>query len=343
MSDPSRNRLRKPLRIPIAFCALALPALLLSAPAAADCSFAGGNALGTATISLPVQISVPRNTAVGSILYDSSWVTAGPTSIVCTGTIAQNWGYASPMVPVPGYSNVYQTPVSGIGIKTGWANWLSGSPSVDSTALVSPPASLSVPNPSPTPYGPMGRYRLQLVVTGPVMPGTISLPGLLAQASYGALTVNQLVVAGSTNIVAPACTVQNTSVVVNMPTISASALPAAGATAGQTGFNISLSCTGATAVTMTLTDAAQPGNTSSSLSLATGSSAGGVAYQILYNGTPVSYGPDSANAGNLNQFNVGTMAGAGAMNIPLAARYVRTGTVTPGSANANATFTMSYQ
>ncbi|KAF7964081.1 hypothetical protein AWV80_02450 [Cupriavidus sp. UYMU48A] len=245
-----------------------LPALWLPTPAAADCSFAAGSGLGTATISLPVQISVPRNTPAGSILYDSNWVTAGPTSIVCQGTIVQKWGYASPMVPVPGYSNVYQTPVSGIGIKTAWANWLSGSPTIDSAALVSPPATLSVPNPSPTPYGPMGRYRLQLIVTGPVMPGIITLPGLLAQASYGTLNVNQLAVPGSTNIVAPACTVQNTSVVVNMPTISASALRAAGATAGQTGFNISLSCSGATAVTMTITDATQPGNVSSNLSLA---------------------------------------------------------------------------
>ncbi|ODV43222.1 hypothetical protein AWV79_19355 [Cupriavidus sp. UYMMa02A] len=128
-----------------------------------------------------------------------------------------------------------------------------------------------------------------------------------------------------------------------MPTISASALRAAGATAGQTGFNISLSCSGATAVTMTITDATQPGNVSSNLSLASKSGARGVAYQILYQGTPVSFGPDSANAGNLNQFNVGTLTGAANLTIPLAARYVRTGTVTPGSAVANATFTMSYQ
>ncbi|MGN5478794.1 fimbrial protein [Cupriavidus basilensis] len=45
----------------------------------------------------------------------------------------------------------------------------------------------------------------------------------------------------------------------------------------------------------------------------------------------------------MNQFNVGTLTGAANLTIPLAARYVRTGTVTPGSAVANATFTMSYQ
>ncbi|MDQ0141096.1 fimbrial protein [Cupriavidus necator] len=331
------------LRRAIVSCTLALAALLLSVPAAADCSFVSGNARGIATISLPVQLSVPRNTAAGTILYDSGWVTAGPTSIVCTGTVMQNWGYASPMVAVPGYSNVYRTPVNGIGIKTGWANWLSGSPDVDSTALVSPEASQAVANPSTTPYGPMGRYRLQFVVTGPVMPGTITLPALLGQASYGSLIVNQLTVAGNTNIVAPACTVQNTSVVVNMPTVSASALPAAGTTAGRTGFNISLSCSGATAITMTLTDASQPGNAGSNLSLGQGSGAGGVAYQILYNGTPVSFGPDSATAGNLNQFNVGTIAGATTVTIPMAARYIRTGPLTPGTALANATFTMSYQ
>jgi type 1 fimbria pilin len=317
--------------------------MCLASPAVADCIFKSGS-LGTATISLPATLSVPRNTPVGTVVYDSNWATAGPTSIDCIGTFQGTSGYANPMQVVPGYSNVYQTTVTGIGIKAGWANWMSGSPTIDSAALLSPPPA-TPPNTDAvwTPYGPMGRYRVQLIVTGPVMPGTITLPGLLAQASYGSLTINQLMMAGNTQIVAPACTVQNTSVTVNMPTVSPTAFPAAGSTAGQTRFNISLNCSGPTAIAMTLTDATQPGNTGSNLSLASGSSATGVAYQILYNGTPMSYGPDSAVAGNLHQFNVGTVTGASGIQVPLAARYIRTGTVTPGPANAIATFTMSYQ
>lgn len=326
----------------VRLCALLAWGMCLASPAVADCKIASG-APGIATISLPATLSVPRNKPAGTVLYDSDWVSAGSISISCLGTFQVTSGYASPMQLAPGYGNVYQTTVTGIGIKAGWANWMSGTPSIDSVALASPPVSQAITNTNWTPYGPMGRFRMQLVVTGPVMPGTVTLPGLLGQASYGSLTVNQLMVAGTTQIIAPACTVQNTSVTVNMPKVSASAFPATGSTAGQTGFNISLNCTGPTIVAMTITDATQPGNTSSNLSLASGSSATGVAYQILYNGTPVSYGPDSAEAGNLHQINVGTTSGASNLQIPLAARYIRTNTVTPGSANANATFTMSYQ
>ncbi|MEC3765919.1 fimbrial protein [Cupriavidus sp. SS-3] len=323
-------------------CALLLWSMSLASPATADCIVTSGNP-GTATISLPATISVPRDTPTGTVLYDSNWVAAGPVNISCSGTFQYTYGYASPMQLVPGYSNVYQTTVAGIGIKAGWANWMSGTPSIDSAPLASPPVSQAITNQAWTPYGPMSRYRMQMVVTGPVRPGTVTLPPLLAQASYGSLTVAQLMISGNTQIIAPACTVQTPSLTVNMPPLSASAFQATGSTAGQTAFRLLLSCSGPTAIAMTLTDATQPGNTGSNLSLASGSSAGGVAYQILYNGTPMSFGPASAVAGNLHQFNVGTVTGASDMQVPLTARYIRTGTVTPGTANAAATFTMSYQ
>ncbi|WP_432259191.1 fimbrial protein [Cupriavidus sp. TMH.W2] len=323
-------------------CALLLWSMSLASPAAADCGVASGNP-GTATIPLPATISVPRNTPVGTVLYDSNWTVAGPVSVSCQGTFQLTYGFSSPMQLAPGYSNVYQSTVTGIGIKAGWTNGMSGSPNFDITLMTSPATSQAVTNQAWTPYGPMSRYRVQMIVTGPVMPGTVTLPALLAQASYGSLTVAQLMISGNTQIIVPACTVQNASVTVNMPKVSASAFQATGSTAGQTGFKLLLSCSGPTAVAMTLTDATQPGNTGSNLSLASGSSAGGVAYQILYNGTPMSFGPASAVAGNLHQFNVGTVTGVSNMQVPLIARYIRTGTVTPGTANAAATFTMSYQ
>ena len=95
---------------------------------------------------------------------------------------------------------------------------------------------------------------------------------------------------------------------------------------------------------MTLTDATTPSNTTNTLTLASDSVATGVGFQLLYNGNPVSFGPDSAAAGNLNQFSVmASPATGGPVNIPFTARFIRTGTVTPGLATANATFTMSYQ
>jgi len=61
------------------------------------------------------------------------------------------------------------------------------------------------------------------------------------------------------------------------------------------------------------------------------------------NGKVISYGPDSAIANNVNQFSVGSVSTSGILAIPFIARYVRTGPITPGTADANATFTMNYQ
>ncbi len=96
---------------------------------------------------------------------------------------------------------------------------------------------------------------------------------------------------------------------------------------------------------LTLTDAVSPGNRSSNLSLLPGpATASGVSVQILRgDGTPVSYGPDSAETGNPNQWQVGEFGNV-IVTIPFKARYIQTATsVRPGSANAAATFTMSYQ
>jgi hypothetical protein len=63
-----------------------------------------------------------------------------------------------------------------------------------------------------------------------------------------------------------------------------------------------------------------PGNTTSNLTLASGSTATGVALRLLNSGgTVVSYGPDSAVAGNPNQWLVG--ASASTTRIPLTAQY----------------------
>lgn len=96
---------------------------------------------------------------------------------------------------------------------------------------------------------------------------------------------------------------------------------------------------------MTLTDPENSANQSDTLSLAQGSIAKGVGIQILRGSddTLVSYGPDSAQAGNRNQWQVGSFGNVN-LTIPFKARYVRTSSlVVPGQANGVATFTMSYQ
>lgn len=82
-----------------------------------------------------------------------------------------------------------------------------------------------------------------------------------------------------------------------------------------------------------------------SLTLTTSSEARGIGYQLLFNDRPVSYGPDSAKAGATNQFHI-TDVGRDktTVEIGLKVLYVQTkDTISPGTADAVATVTFSYQ
>jgi type 1 fimbria pilin len=137
------------------------------------------------------------------------------------------------------------------------------------------------------------------------------------------------------------CSVATPSVAVTLPTVFPGNL--ATGSAWNTLFNLSVSCPSGINVNVTLADASDPSNRSTTLGLASGSSATGVGLRILRGSIPVAFGPDSAVAGNTNQWLAGTATG-GVMNIPLTVQYVRTsGEWTPGTVKGLATFTMSYQ
>lgn len=141
-----------------------------------------------------------------------------------------------------------------------------------------------------------------------------------------------------------ACTVITTAVAVTMPPARVKDLPSVGSTAGDKPLSLTLNCDAGVRVYATLSDATEPFNTGTTLSLTPDSSAQGIGYQILFAGNLVAFGADSAVAGNDNQFPVtSSSVSGGAVYVPLTARYLRTGAVLPGSANAAATFTMSYQ
>ncbi|WP_249022285.1 fimbrial protein, partial [Kluyvera ascorbata] len=72
--------------------------------------------------------------------------------------------------------------------------------------------------------------------------------------------------------------------------------------------------------------------------------ASGVGVQFFYNGNgPLMMGPDSSAAGTTNQFFIQTTSAAQTLSLPFQAQYIRTGDLTPGSANALASITFSYQ
>ena len=139
------------------------------------------------------------------------------------------------------------------------------------------------------------------------------------------------------------CSVNQTNVAVLMPTADTHAFSSVGAVATPQPFSLSFSCATGAKVSITLTDNVNPSNRSTALQLSSDSTARGIGVQILNSsGTPVSFGPDSATPGNTNQWLIGDSPN-GMLQVPLTARYVRTGAVSAGTVKALATFTMSYQ
>lgn len=151
----------------------------------------------------------------------------------------------------------------------------------------------------------------------------------------------------------PVCTILTKKLDVPFGKMTTTQFPAeVGGTTPEKPINIRVQCAGAahggkSHIYMTLTDAVNPQNRGEYLTLTGGSgstqTAKGAAVQILNNGTPVKYGPDSRAPNNPNQWFV-RETGNDTFDIPLSARYIRTAAqLTPGVANAYATFTMSYQ
>ncbi|WP_257977708.1 fimbrial protein [Burkholderia gladioli] len=148
----------------------------------------------------------------------------------------------------------------------------------------------------------------------------------------------------------PTCRVATPQVTVPMGTMTTAMFTGVGSTTFARRFEIELACSGgdsgtATNAWVTLTDASQPSNTSTALSLTRESGASGIGIQIRREDTVLGFGPDSATVGNTNQWYMGHIAqGRAGLRVSLTARYVQTeAKVGAGSANARATFTLSYQ
>ncbi|MEA3086947.1 MAG: hypothetical protein QOC89_4644, partial [Paraburkholderia sp.] len=155
---------------------------------------------------------------------------------------------------------------------------------------------------------------------------------------------HSLTIMPGTVIIGSTCGVTTPAVSVDLPPISADGFATIGSTKGSAALKLGVNCSQAAInVNVTLTDASDVSNRSTTLGLAPGSSAAGVGLQILNGTSPVAYGPDSAVAGNPNQWFAGKST-VGAMDIPLTVRYVRTpGALMVGTVKGTATFTMSYQ
>jgi len=198
---------------------------------------------------------------------------------------------------------------------------------------------------------------IEFVKTGPIRLAGGNLSGELAGIwiRYNTQQVVSYRISGAIQVKPrpPTCVVTTKTIPLEFGAMPLHTFPAnVGEATPEKPFNISVRCSGAGTggkahVYITLTDAANSGNRSDQLTLSPSTGgvpkASGVAPQILNAGRPVKFGPDSSAPGNPNQWFV-RETGNGVFDIPLTARYLRTAApLKAGSANAVATFTMSYQ
>lgn len=136
----------------------------------------------------------------------------------------------------------------------------------------------------------------------------------------------------STTAVVPACTVSTPTVSVDMDSVVKNQFNGVGTTAGKTsGFNIGLTCSTAATVSLNITK----NNYNASLGLLNlvNISTKGVAIQLLYNNQPLALN---------SAISVGKATSV-QFTIPLQARYYQISSITSGTANSTATFTLKYQ
>jgi type 1 fimbria pilin len=253
----------------------------------------------------------------------------------------------------PGFIDVYSTSIPGLGVRY-TMNSSASQCNIENRALASGSLTFTCPYSGPIngPYMPYSVFiTASLVVTGPITPGATTLASaplisfaLTTEDSGGPWPQPPAYNGSASGTLSRAtCSVDMTDIAVVMPRAESRNLASIGATTGPASFSLTLSCEAGATVLITLTDGVDPANRSTTLRPHPESTARGVGVQILDGaGVPVAFGPDSAAPGNTNQWSLGA-APNGSLNVPMTARYVRTGALSPGSVRALATFTMSYR
>ncbi|MCA8238378.1 fimbrial protein [Burkholderia cenocepacia] len=278
----------------------------------------------------------------GTVLYRANGTASGVGGVAtCDGKIMGTRMYRGMDAYNSTYST-YATSVEGVGYRiAGGINtpqWWPQQDYYDGTAA---------------PLADSAYFTIELVKTGPITSGGI-LTGQIGQTYFAdqGYVARRLFLTGGLPIkpTVPTCTVRNKVIGVPLGSVSAKSLETGGGSDFKP-FSIDLDCFGgtqgaSTRMFITMTDAAIPGNRSGVLTLASSgsSAAAGVGVEIRRaDDTIVRYGPDSSASANPNQWFV-AQQGNGHVSIPLKARYLRTvGPMKGGTANATATFTMSYQ
>ncbi|WP_260513536.1 fimbrial protein [Serratia fonticola] len=181
-----------------------------------------------------------------------------------------------------------------------------------------------------------GPVRFELVKTAQITGSGTSIGGGMLKASV----VNQSFVYSYTLkpfiIQTVACSVSTPTILVPMGKISKSAFHGVGSVTARRPFQIDLNCDPGTKIAVTLNGLAGSSDAIGVLALNPDEGkASGVGVQILQQNAPIRLG---------TAIPIGISHSMGTYTIPFSARYFQSkDTVTAGSANSTATFTMTYQ
>lgn len=303
--------------------------------ARADCSFNNGYTTSPVSFSPSGTILVPFDFVPNAVLYTSSAVApSNPPNVSCGANTG--YGVANPSgAPTGSGANiVYPTVVSGLGYilvhadapsssMVPYAQGSNGNAATNSTFSVA--------------------TTLKLVQTGPIANGSVLPAGQLASWQWGSLTPEIFVLSNPVTFTSPGCTVITSDIYVFLPTVPISALPNKNSTAGDTPFNIQLSCPSGSASTKLYIEFDALGGTVTSggnTVLKNTGSAAKIGVQLLGSDgtTPVDFGSATQVKNSIP---------SGLLSLPYFARYYRTGGGAIGSivgtVNASATFTLTYQ
>lgn len=313
------------------------------------CKFSVTAPLAFGSISIPAGAAKGATVAtLASIPIRNTCKLTSYSPIVTSTTVGLTLSAGSPK---SGYLDVYPTGIEWLGIRyvVNMPACRINNVAVSYSLAIQCPFSGTIDAPA-VPLDSAMSITASLVVTGVVGSGTADLAppqDIRYELSYspgGFDSGAQFVSAATGRVTRSTCSVSQPNVSVALPPVYAHGFASGiGAVAGPQPFALNFSCAAGTRLSMGLTDSVDPSNFSNTLQLDAASTARGVGIQVLNaTGSPVSFGPDSAAPGGQNQWPIGN-APSGALQIPLTARYIRTGDVSSGTVKALATFTMSYQ
>ena len=285
----------------------------------------------------------------GLYLYSCNDGKVSKVGVKATGKLVPNVTYGSGGQSFP----VYETGIPGIGVAL-MAGASSSASLPGNWKPLQTEETLLATSANQITFFYIVNYQAALVFTGSLVTGTYTIPPLQVGISKaygpdgGVAHSDTAFLNGMTiKVAASGCTLTSGKQMnIKLPQLVGNKLQAIGAVSDEAApVTLRVDCQGAVNVYATLSDVANQANEDTILSALPGSTSRGIGLQIYKQGseTPLHFGPDSAVKGNKNQWLAGTVTDA-SLSIPLVARYVKTAeTFTPGSLNAGATFTFSYQ